>query len=116
MITIQLNQLLFDAYHGMHEEEQVLGSTYEVNCRIVFAETGKITQVGETVNYVSIYEIIANHMKFPIPLLETLAMEIGQEIHQIFPELKSIEVCIKKLQPPIQGFRGSVGVCWHKEF
>lgn len=117
MITIQLNQLLFDGYHGLHEEEKLMGNNYEVNCETVFLEkTNKIESVSETINYVSIYEIIKRHMQFPIPLLETLAMEIGHDIHQLFPELHSVEVCIKKMQPPIEGFRGSVGVCWRHQF
>jgi dihydroneopterin aldolase len=55
-------------------------------------------------------------MSIPTPLLETIVMETGNEIHKVFPDLKSIFLSIKKMRPPIEGMQGSAEVSWHKEF
>jgi dihydroneopterin aldolase len=34
LLTIHLNNLLFHAYHGLYEEEQILGNNFEVNITI----------------------------------------------------------------------------------
>ena len=117
MITVQLHQLLFTAYHGVHEEEKVLGNEYIVDCAVEFYEkTPVIYEINETVNYAAIYDIIKNRMAIPTRLLETVVMEIGNEIILHYPDLKSIDITVKKSHPLIEGLRGSVGVSWHKKF
>ncbi len=117
MITVQLHQLLFHAYHGVHEEEEVLGNDYMVDCSVEFYETAEvITHINDTVNYVHIYDIIKKRMSIPTQLLETIAMEIGNEIIREYKELKVIDITIRKLHPPIEGIRGSVGIAWNRKF
>jgi dihydroneopterin aldolase len=117
MITIRLEQLRFNAYHGIHEEEKILGNTYIVDCLLTFPEFEKVIQsIDETINYVKVYDIIKKRMAIPTSLLETVIMEIGIEIENHFPQLKSIQLSIKKLHPPIEGMEGTVGVNWEKLF
>lgn len=117
MITVQLHQLLFHAYHGVHEEEKVLGNEYMVDCSIQFYESAEvITRIDETINYAVVYEVIKKRMSIPTQLLETVAMEIGNEIIRNYKDLKIIDITIRKMHPPIEGIRGSVGVSWHKKF
>ena len=117
MITVQLHQLLFTAYHGVHEEERVLGNEYMVDCSIQFYEsTEVITHIEDTINYAHIYELIKKRMDIPTQLLETVVMEIGNEIIRHYKDLKVIDLSIRKMHPPIEGIRGSVGVSWHKKF
>ena len=117
MITVQLHQLLFHAYHGVHEEEEVLGNEYMVDCSVEVYETAEvITHINDTVNYVHIYDIIKKRMSIPTQLLETIAMEIGNEIIREYKELKVINITIRKLHPPIEGIRGSVGIAWNRKF
>jgi len=117
MITVQLQNLLFNAFHGIHEEEKILGNQYIVNAEVEFHEvTDVILHVNDTVNYAVVYEIIRKRMSIPTPLLETVAMEIGNEIHHQFSVLKSITISINKMHPPIEGMQGSAIVSWHKQF
>ena len=117
MITVQLHQLLFYAYHGVHAEETVLGNEYMVDCLVKFYENVEvITHINQTVNYTHIYGIIKKRMNIPTQLLETIAMEIGNEIIREYNDLKIIDISIRKLHPPIEGIRGSVGISWHREF
>ena len=55
-------------------------------------------------------------MSIPTQLLETIAMEIGNEIIREYKELKVINITIRKLHPPIEGIRGSVGIAWNRKF
>lgn len=117
MVTVQLQNLLFNAFHGIHEEEKILGNQYIVNAVVEFHEvTDVILHVNDTVNYAVVYEIIRKRMGIPTLLLETIAMEIGNEIHHQFSDLKSITISINKMHPPIEGMQGAAIVSWHKQF
>ncbi|MEO9022035.1 MAG: dihydroneopterin aldolase [Ginsengibacter sp.] len=117
MITVHLSDLLFNSFHGIHEEEKILGNDYIVDTSVEFYETSEvISHIHDTVNYVTIYNIIKERMSIPTPLLETVAMEIGNSIHLEFPLLKSIVISIKKMRPPIESIIGNVGVTWEKQF
>ncbi|MEO9071021.1 MAG: dihydroneopterin aldolase [Ginsengibacter sp.] len=117
MITVQLHDLLFIAFHGIHEEERILGNEYIVDASIEFDEKKDlIIHINDTINYAVIYGIIQKKMSIPTPLLETLVMDMGNEIQNQFPFSKSISISIKKMHPPIEGMQGSAAVKWHKEF
>ena len=117
MITIHLHNLKFYSYHGVHEEEKILGNEYEVNADIQFHEEDvQIHTLSETINYVDLFEIIKNRMKIPTQLLETVVMEIGYSIYEKYNHVTSIDISLKKNHPPIEGIEGTVGVSWHKEF
>ena len=117
MITIHLNNVKFFAYHGVHDEEKILGGEYLVDIDAIFEErVNVITDLNESINYSDLYDIASDHMKIATPLLETVAMNIGNSIHNRFSDMKKISVTIKKLHPPILHIQGSVGVSWNKEY
>ena len=83
MITIQLQNLVFTSFHGIHEEEKILGNQYVVNAEVQFHERDEVIEhIHETVDYSIIYSIIRKRMSIATPLLETIVMEAGNEIHQ----------------------------------
>ena len=117
MITIHLYNLKFYSFHGVHEEEKVLGNEYEVNAHVEFhEEQNGINSLSQTINYASIFQIIKQRMHIPTSLLETVVMDIGNAIHEQYDYVRSIRVSLKKVHPPVEGIEGSVGVTWHKEF
>ncbi|HVZ98622.1 MAG TPA: dihydroneopterin aldolase [Chitinophagaceae bacterium] len=117
MIQVHLHDLHFHAFHGIHPEEKILGNEYIVNVTAELHEAADVIHsIDDTVDYADLYNIVLERMNVPAPLLETVIMEIGNEIHREFPELRSINISIKKLQPPIEGITGSAGVTWQKEF
>jgi len=117
MVTVRLHHLFFNAYHGIHEEEKILGNEYMVNASFEFHEKDDvITHINDTINYELIYTIIKERMDIPTPLLETVVMETGNKIYRTFPYLKTISISIKKMHPPIEGLQGAAEVSWHKEF
>ena len=116
MLTIHLHKLIFFSYHGVHEEEQVLGNEFEINADIELDIHEKINSIRQTVNYVLIYETIKQRMHQSTPLLETVAQELTRDIHELDERIKSVSITIKKLTPPIENFQGIIGVSYKSTF
>lgn len=109
MFTIHLHNLLFNSFHGVYNEEKVLGGEYEVNAAVQVYTVHPLS-ITDTVNYVSIYAIIKKNMQTPVVLLETLINQITDEIFALDEKVKNVSIQIKKVNPPIENFQGSVGV------
>ena len=114
LITVELKQLHFFAYHGLYAEERKTGHEFEVNLFVSYLPvSGTITGISDTVNYV---ELLKSEMQKPRELLETFVMEVSEIIHLSFSQIKKIEIAVTKLHPPITGFTGTVGVKYSKEY
>ena len=116
MFTISLHNLIFYSFHGVHEEEKVLGNNYKVNVAITFNTNEEITALEQTINYELVYDIIKKRMDIPAKLLETLAQDLAQKIYDFDNRIASINVSIEKKNPPITNIRGSVSVNYKKNF
>ncbi len=112
MLIIHLHKLLFHSFHGVYQEEQLLGNEFEVNADIELDTNEQLTKLRQTVNYVTVYEVIKQRMQQSTPLLETVAQELNQSIHKMDDRIKSVSITIKKLSPPIENFQGEVGVSY----
>ena len=116
MLSIKLHNLVFQSYHGVHEEERILGNSFVVNVAVCFNVKEKVTSIADTVNYVPLYNIIKKRMDVPVALLETLAGDMVTDIHEFDSRLKSITISIEKKNPPILNIQGSVSVSITKDF
>lgn len=117
MLKISLHHLKFHASHGLYKEERATGNDFEVNVTVYFNEPAEmITTLKDTVNYAALYEIIKKRMSIPEPLLETIVMDIAQEIKKQFPQVCEINVSISKLHLPLLNFQGEASVTYHKQF
>jgi dihydroneopterin aldolase len=116
MITISLHNLIFHSFHGIHEEEKILGNTFTVNVSLSFQPAEKISSLEQTINYASVYQIVKQRMSLPTALLETLAQDLALQIHAFDKRIKSISVSVEKKNPPIPNMEGSVSVNYKKDF
>ena len=117
IITVELKQLCFFAYHGLYPEERKTGNEFEVDISVSYQPTqGTITDITETINYASLYELVKKEMAQPTDLLETVAMNIAAKIKMNFSQTKKVSISISKLHPPIVQFTGKVSVSFEKEF
>lgn len=116
MFTIQLSNLKFFAFHGVHEEERILGGEFEVNAELSFKEPNTVTSFDQTIDYVKIYALIKRRMSVPTALLETVAQDLAENIYAIDNRIASVSINIKKTNPPIANFQGLVGVSFKKDF
>jgi 7,8-dihydroneopterin aldolase/epimerase/oxygenase len=116
MITIQLNQLRFRSFHGLYAQEKVSGNDFEVNVLIRLSGEIPISKLDQTVDYAVLYRIIENRMAIATPLLETVAQELVDQLHDHDPRIGHVSVSVKKLHPPIAGFTGNICVSVDKDF
>ena len=117
LLTIELQKLHFFAFHGLYPEEKKMGNEFEVNLNVSYLPaSGTITDISETVNYVVLYNLLKTEMQKPRHLLETFVMEVTEQIHLSFSQIKKVEISITKLHPPIEKFTGTVGVKYCQEY
>lgn len=115
--TIELKSLRFFAEHGMYQEEMKVGNEFEVDVSIECkSPKKKITSIDQTINYVEVYRIIQEEFAVRRFLLETLAMEIAEKLQMQFNEIENISISIRKMNPPITNFSGSVAITYSKTF
>lgn len=100
----------------MYEEEAIVGTSFEVNLSISFEQSDTIHSLKQTINYVEVYDIVKRHFERPRQLLEMLAQEITEDVYSFDSRTRNVEIHIKKLNPPIANFTGSVGVTYEKSF
>jgi dihydroneopterin aldolase len=113
MITIQLRQLSFYAYHGVYEEEKTLGNTFFVDVELKYMPAQTIVEkLDDTINYEKVFDIVDAAMKTPTPLLETLVSLIAMQLQTVFPVIASGNITITKSKPPVNGWNGNVAVSY----
>ncbi len=117
ILTINLYQLRFFAFHGLYPEEQKTGNDFEVDLSVSYIPGEEIiTDLSQAINYSTIYAFIKEEMQKPRELLETFVMETAEKIHIAFPIVKKISISITKVQAPIAGLQGRIRVDYTKEF
>jgi len=116
MIKIELHNLRFFAHHGMYEEEKKVANEFEVDLEVSFQAPETITSINESINYIKLYELVKKFMLQEQQLLETIAMNITNAIHEQFPQVKKISLTITKKYPPVINFSGNVAVSYVKEY
>jgi 7,8-dihydroneopterin aldolase/epimerase/oxygenase len=112
MLSIHLHNVILFAYHGLYEHEQINGNNFEVNITVNYRPKQMVNDIEHTINYVEVYNLLNNRMQIATPLLETLVMDIAAQILAQFQLAEAVFISIKKLQPPIDDFNGSVGVSY----
>lgn len=110
MLTIHLQDLEFYSYHGLHPEERITGGYFIVSMDVETSTGKEIHDLGETVDYSKIYDIIRVHMDSPRLLLEQVAQDISKDVANLSASIKKTRLSIFKKNPPIPKCTGRVGV------
>ena len=109
--TIQLVDIILHGYHGLFEEEKLVGNTFKINVTVVYTpSTFPITNLPDTIDYGAVFQILKGHMQLATPLLETLASNFCLSVFEKFSTAQEISIHIQKMMPPIAGMVGSVAV------
>ncbi len=117
MLKISLHHLRFHAFHGLYKEEKSTGNDFEVNLDVYFKETvDMVTSLHETINYSVLYDLVKDRMNIPEPLLETIAMDIAQQVKLQYPKVCEINISVSKINPPMLNFQGQTSVTYHKQY
>jgi dihydroneopterin aldolase len=109
--TITLETMKFYAFHGVTEEERIIGGTFlaDVSCTIN-TDAVETDCLEDTVSYAEIYDLVKEEMIKPSKLIEHVAGRIMKAIKNKFPQIPEITVSISKLTPPINGEAGNATV------
>jgi len=112
---ILLQGLDFHAFHGVYPEENLLGNRFRVDIKMqVEVPFNPINEdLGHTVDYVIVYNLVKKEMDIPCKLLETLGQKICNAVAVEFPSVLSIETSISKANPAIGGLCEWVSVKTH---
>ena len=102
---IELEGMEFKAYHGCLEQEKVRGNQFVVDFEgeLDLSAAAESDNLGDTLNYADIYEIVAYEMSIPSELLENVAGRIMKSIEKSFPQLIKFSVRVSKKRPPVEG-------------
>jgi len=117
MGKIFLKNIRLYAYHGCLDEEEKIGSDYEVNV-VVHTELEKSSfsdELSDTVDYVSLHAIVKEEMAVRAKLLEKVADRIIKRIFREHEEVSRARVKVAKQNPPIGGNVEEVAVALELE-
>ena len=115
---IELEKILFFAYHGVMPQEKIVGNQFEVNLRVRtdFSEALQEDLLDNTISYADMYEVVKHEMMIPSDLIEHVAGRILQALTTHWPQIEAVELKVSKLNPPIIGdvAKASVILNWKR--
>ena len=105
-MKISLSNLDFYAFHGVLEQERIVGGSYladvvlDVNVTAEAYNHDELSGTG-TVNYAAVYDVVKAEMQVPSKLLEHVVMRIVRRLLDEFPLVEQVEISLTKVNPPM---------------
>ena len=110
---IFIEDMEFFAFHGHYDEEKFAGNRFTVSIYL-YTDTSKAEKsdnLDDALNYQVVYAIICDIMRnTKSNLVENLASNILDALFARFTQLQKAKIRIAKLNPPMGGKIGKVGV------
>jgi len=112
---ISLKNVRFHAFHGVVPQERRVGADFLVTLRVGYPleKAMQSDEVGDTLNYATLYAVVQAEMMKPSNLLEHLAGRIADAIVKRFPQVTSIDMELSKQNPPMGADCDGAGVEIH---
>jgi 7,8-dihydroneopterin aldolase/epimerase/oxygenase len=108
MYTIFLKNIELFGYHGLYQEEAIVGNNFVINVEIDINKDA-ITQLQDSVNYGEAFLIVKTVFAEKEALLEVICNKCIAALENLTNHIARIAVSIQKKQPPISnGFVGAV--------
>ncbi|MDE1158535.1 MAG: dihydroneopterin aldolase [Neorhizobium sp.] len=104
--TIALKNCVFFARHGVLGEEMALGQRFFVDVTMTVAapEALESDDVAQTVHYGEAYALVEEIVtRTRRNLIETLAKDIGKALCAWSPQIRRVEIAVRKPSVPIAG-------------
>ena len=105
MGKIAIEGMHFYAWHGYFESEQIVGNDFivdvemETDCK----KAALSDNLEDALNYQAVYDLVKREMQIKSRLLENVAKRILDAISEQFPLVKSANVKVSKINPPMGG-------------
>lgn len=112
MEYLLINKMQFHAFHGVYEQETIVGNTFFVDLKLGadLSKACKSDKLEDAINYASVFDRVNAVMQKPCKLIEHLAENICLDLKKNFQQIQSIEIKITKSNPPISGQLDSVSI------
>jgi dihydroneopterin aldolase len=112
---VRLEKLRFRAFHGVLEQERMVGGEFVVTLRIGYPWQAAMTSddVADTLDYAAVYRLVEREMAVPSRLLEHVAGRIVDALLRDFPLISSIDLWLTKVTPPMGADCDGAGVELH---
>ena len=104
--TVRLINAVFYGHHGVMKEEHRIGGRYEVDVSVDldFESAAVNDDLEETVNYEKVYVFVRELMtENNFYLIEKIAYRIANKVVEFYPDIESVEVTVRKPNPPVGG-------------
>lgn len=105
MSKIILENMEFQAHHGVMEHEKILGNTFLVSVEMDVDTTraGISDLLEDTVNYQMIYQAVKEQIEIPSSLIEHAAQRIANDLMNKFQKIRGLVLTLSKTNPPVGG-------------
>lgn len=106
MDKIILKGMKFYGYHGVFPREKEQGQDFEVDLQLYLdlKTAGNSDDLSCTVDYAGVFEMVkAVVAQGPYNLIETVAEKISSVIMANYPQIKKINIVVKKPSAPLNG-------------
>lgn len=102
---IELENMEFQAFHGCYPLEQVVGNRFRVSVTLWadLSRAAQSDQVGDTINYLRVFEIVREQMAVTSHILENVCARIIDALYGAFPQCERVRVKVSKIAPPLGG-------------
>ena len=109
---IFLRNVRFHAFHGVLPQERQVGGDFLMNLRVDYPveKAMESDEVGDTLNYATLFDLVKREMQMPSQLLEHVAGRIAKAIMANFPAVTSIDLELTKLNPPMGADSDGAGI------
>jgi|SRR5690554_3891701 len=110
--SIKLSKMKFRAFHGVLPHESVVGGDFEVSLLMEadIAQACESDDVGDTISYADVYDLVKEEMNIPSKLLEHVGARIYHRLLDHYQQIVSLEVKVAKLHPPLNGEVGKAEI------
>ena len=115
---IELREMIFHAYHGVLQQEKLVGNTLVVNLLLTADISNAIQsdQLEDTIDYSQLFGLVKDEMSIPYQLLAHVAGRIVHSIKEKYPIVKEITLKLSKLNPPFSGEVHSASIILNEKF
>lgn len=114
---VYMTDVRFHAFHGVSPQETAVGADFLVNLRVGY-DIGRAMltdSVCDTLSYADMFEVVRREMQTPSKLLEHVAGRIAEALKASFPAIRSIDLSVTKVNPPMGACCLGAGVEIHLE-
>lgn len=114
-MQILLKDVILFGLHGVHPLEKKVGTPFRINIQIDLDPDVSIQSLVDTLDYALVFSTLKKEFQVTEDLLEVLIERIISSIALLSSHINTIDISIIKLNAPIIGFKGEVGVRKQKQ-